>query len=98
MPHAAETALRPAIAQYDPAVQGAQALWPVIAWNVPLAQTVQASAETLEYSPDAQLTQTVAPAAANVPGAHAPVIAERPTVEQNDPAVHEAHELWPAFA
>ncbi len=32
VPHAAETALRPSTAQYDPAVHEPQALWPVPAW------------------------------------------------------------------
>ena len=77
VPHAAETALRPLIAQNDPAVQGPQVLWPVLAWKVPIAHAVQASAEALEYWPGAQLRHTVEPAAAKVPEAQTPETAAK---------------------
>jgi len=63
---------------------------------LPEAHLVHAIAEMAEYLPTVQLEQTLAEAIEYEPAAHAPVTAERPVVEQNDPAVQAVHTLLPA--
>ena len=66
---------RPAVAQYEPALQESQPLEPVEDSNLP----------------DGQDEQLDAPADENLPTAHDPVTADRPAVAQYDPATHVLH-------
>jgi len=70
------TAVRPVVAQYDPAVHASHPVDPVEISNVPVRQ----------------LEHTVADAAEYFPAAQTPVTADRPEVAQYDPAGHALHE------
>jgi hypothetical protein len=74
---APETTVRPASAQYDPAVHATHELWPTLAWKVPAEQSEQLAVPAVEY----------------LPAPHAAVTALRPLISQYDPAVHKAQKI-----
>jgi len=71
------TALRPMVAQYEPAGQAVHAEEPVEAKNFPVKQLEHTVDDAAEYFPPAQM----------------PVTVLIPVVAQYDPAGHDEHEV-----
>ena len=86
------------MAQYVPDGQDVHAVAPVLAWNVPAAQLVQADAEEAEYVPTRHAEHSVDEVAAYLPALHTSMTTERPVVAQKLPVGHGVHAVDPVEA
>ena len=89
------TAVRPIVAQYEPAVHAVHAVAPVETIKLPARQFEQLDEDAeFAYVPDKHLEQTLAEATEYDPAAQAPVTAVRPAVAQYEPAGHAKHDPY----